>query len=224
MPSDSLGSRVPVTAADVDDAVQLAIATVSEAPSTNWNAQAASLNWTCWETIEHLANALFFYATQLATTATANKVVPFACTPQRPNGPKNMIFADRATGPTGLLQVLNACSALLVAAVHTSPPHIRAHHVFGAADPEGFAAMGVVETLVHTHDVAEGIGLIWTPPADLCDRVLARLFPHAPANTTRWHTLLWATGRAELPDRPRLTTWRWYGSPPATKTAGTTTT
>ena len=220
MPNDSLRSRVPVTAAGVEDAVQRAIATVSAAPSTDWNTQAGSLDCTCWETIEHLADCLFFYATQLAVAAPEE--VPFALAPQRPNGPENMLFADHASGPTGLLQVLKACSALLVAVVRTSPPHTRGHHVFGAADPEGFAAMGVVETLVHTHDVSEGLGLPWRPPEDLCDRVLVRLFPHAPADTPRWPTLLWATGRAELPDRPRLTTWRWYGSPPATKTATTT--
>ena len=73
--------------------------------------------------------------------------------------------------------------------------------------------MGVVETLVHTHDVAAGLGLEWTPPADLCDRVLTRLFPDAPAGGDRWQTLLWATGRGELPARPRQATWRWDGTP-----------
>jgi hypothetical protein len=66
---------------------------------------------------------------------------------------------------------------------------------------------------VHTHDLAEGLGLAWHPPADLCARVLARLFPGAPRDEAPWPTLLWATGRAELPGRPRLTTWRWYGEP-----------
>jgi hypothetical protein len=66
---------------------------------------------------------------------------------------------------------------------------------------------------VHGHDIAEGLGVDLVPSARLCDRVLARLFPDAPADPDRWRTLLWATGRAELPDRPRLTEWRWYGSP-----------
>lgn len=73
--------------------------------------------------------------------------------------------------------------------------------------------MGIAETLVHMHDVAEGLGLTWAPPPDLCGRVLARLFPDAPAGTDRWVTLLWATGRAELPGRPRLTEWQWHGAP-----------
>ncbi len=97
--------------------------------------------------------------------------------------------------------------------VRTTPPAVRAHHVHGASDPEGFAAMGIVETLVHTHDLAEGLGLAWTPPAGMCSRVLARLFPDAPLTTDPWPTLLWATGRSELSGHARLTTWRWYGEP-----------
>lgn len=132
---------------------------------------------------------------------------------RRPGGPANAVHADRAAGSDGLLQVLEASGALLVAMVRTTPSRVRAYHVFGVSDPEGFAAMGIVETLVHTHDLAEGLGLAWTPPADLCSRVLARLFPGAPETTDPWPTLLWATGRAELPGHPRLTTWCWHGAP-----------
>ena len=84
----------------------------------------------------------------------------------------------------------------------------------GVGDPEGFAAMGVVEVLVHMRDVAAGLGLDWTPPEDLCDRVLHRLFPSAPTGTPRWETVLWATGRGELDGQARLgEDWRWYAAP-----------
>jgi hypothetical protein len=73
--------------------------------------------------------------------------------------------------------------------------------------------MGVVETLVHTHDLAEGLGLALAPPADLCSRALARLFPDAPGTTEPWPTLLWATGRAGLPGHPRLATCDWSVTP-----------
>ncbi len=99
------------------------------------------------------------------------------------------------------------------AIIRASPPDLRAHHVFGVSDPAGFAAMGVVETLVHTHDVATALEIGWTPDAGLSGRVLARLFPDAPADTDRWPTLLWATGRAEIPGHPRLEFWRWDGTP-----------
>jgi hypothetical protein len=73
--------------------------------------------------------------------------------------------------------------------------------------------MGVTETLVHGHDAAQGLGVPWEPPADLCARVLSRLFPGAPADAPPWAVLLWATGRGDLPGRPRLGEWRWYAEP-----------
>ena len=97
--------------------------------------------------------------------------------------------------------------------ITTASPGTRAWHPYGTSDPEGFAAMGVVETLVHGHDVAQGLGLPWEPSADLCARVLNRLFPGAPADAHPWAALLWATGRADLPDRPRLSEWRWDSEP-----------
>ncbi|MFF9410303.1 hypothetical protein ACF1B0_32975 [Streptomyces anandii] len=209
-------SRSPVTADDLDLAVQLAVAVLRGAPAAAWEGKAGSLEWDCWETVEHLSDDLFAYAAQLGPrTPPLDGEVPFVWESRRPGGPANAIHADREAGPAGLLQVLEASGALLVAMVRTSSPRTRAHHVFGVSDPEGFAAMGIVETLVHTHDLAQGLGLVWGPPADLCSRVLARLFPNAPSSTDPWLTLLWATGRAGLPGHPRLTTWRWDSAPRA---------
>ncbi len=193
--------------------MQLAVAVLREAPPGAWDGKAGSLEWDCWETVEHLTDDLFAYAVQLGPRRPPLEgPVPFVWESRRPGGPSNAVHADRAAGPVGLLQVLEASGALLVAMVRTTPPRVRAHHVFGVSDPGGFAAMGTVETLVHTHDLAEGLQLAWNPPADVCARVLARLFPDVPEDTDPWRTLLWATGRAELPGRPRRTAWRWYGS------------
>ncbi|WP_327356219.1 maleylpyruvate isomerase N-terminal domain-containing protein [Streptomyces sp. NBC_01304] len=208
--------RTPVTADDVKHAVRLALATLRKAPADAWQGKAGTLEWTCWDTVEHLADDLFSYASRFGLESPPQeREVPFLWEARTPGGPANAVHADPAAGPDGLLQVLEACGAFLVALVRLTPPEVRSYHVFGHSDPEGFAAMGVVETLVHTHDVAEGLGLDWEPPADLCARTLARLFPDAPTDTGPWPTLLWATGRAELPGRPRLTKWRWYGEPRA---------
>ncbi|MDQ0989588.1 maleylpyruvate isomerase N-terminal domain-containing protein [Streptomyces sp. V3I7] len=204
----------PVTADDVDLAVRLAVGILRDAPPAGWGGKAGSLEWDCWETVEHLAGDFLFYAVQLGPQSPPlDTHVPFALRQKRPEGPPNFIFAEHDAGPAGLLQVLEASGALLVAMVRTTPQRVRAYHASGVSDPEGFAAMGVVETLVHTHDLAEGLGLAWTPPSDLCSRVLARLFPEAPQGADPWLTLLWATGRAELPGHPRLTTWRWDSTP-----------
>ncbi|MEU9553978.1 hypothetical protein [Streptomyces fumanus] len=204
----------PVTADDVRRAVRLAVEVLRRAPAGAWDGRAGSLEWDCWETVEHLSDDLFAYAAQLGPEQPPlTGEVPFVWERRRPGGPANAVHADRTAGPAGLLQVLEASGALLTAMVRTTPPEVRAYHTFGISDPEGFAAMGVVETLVHTHDLAEGLGLPWDPPADLCARVLHRLFPDAPADSPPWPALLWATGRAALPGRPRRTAWRWHGEP-----------
>ncbi|MER5927670.1 hypothetical protein [Streptomyces mirabilis] len=44
----------PVTADDLDLAVQLTVAVLREAPPAAWEGKAGSLEWDCWETVEHL--------------------------------------------------------------------------------------------------------------------------------------------------------------------------
>lgn len=214
MSPNAAAERAPVTADDLDLAVRLAVTALREAPPAAWDGAAGALEWTCWETAEHLADDLFAYAVQLGPrTPPLDREVPFVYESRRPGGPANSVHANRAAGPDGLLEVLEASGALLVAMVRTASPDVRSHHVFGVSDPEGFAAMGIVETLVHTHDIAEGLGLSWEPPAGICSRVLARLFRDTPDGAAPWPALLWSTGRADLPGRPRPGTWRWYGAP-----------
>lgn len=212
-PHEDWPGRAPVTAADVTRAVGFAVAALGRAPAEAWGHQAGSLEWDCWETVEHIADDLFAYATQLTPATPAGGYVPIAMTSTRPGGAESAIHVDREKGTAGLLQAVEACGALLVAMVTTTSPGTRAWHPYGTSDPEGFAAMGAAETLVHGHDAAQGLGVPWEPPADLCARVLNRLFPGAPADALPWAALLWATGRADLPDRPRLGEWRWYSEP-----------
>ncbi|MFD8598085.1 hypothetical protein ACFV1L_24070 [Kitasatospora sp. NPDC059646] len=207
-------ARTAVTAADVELAVRTAVGTLTGALTADWSVPAGELAWDCWETVEHAADALFGYATQLAPARPPlDGYLPYRWQRERPDGPANVLYVDRAAGPAGLLRTLEAGGGLLAAVVRTAAPQVRAFHSYGVSDPEGFAAMGVVETLVHTHDAASGLGLPWSPPAGLCDRALARLFPEAPAGAGRWPTLLWATGRAALPGHPRRTFEHWHSAP-----------
>ncbi|CRK57304.1 Ribosomal-protein-alanine acetyltransferase [Alloactinosynnema sp. L-07] len=207
-------SRVPVTADDVDSAVRLAVDSLGAVTDADWDAGAGTLEWTCRETVEHLADDLFFYAAQIGPRRRpATAAVPFAFTVKRPGGPLNLVFAAPEAGNEDLLQVVETCGALLTAMTRTTPPDVRAYHVYGVSDPEGFAAMGIVETLVHLHDLGQTLGFPVEPPAELCDRVLRRLFRNAPTDTDRWATLLWACGRAPLGERPRQAQWRWDGTP-----------
>jgi hypothetical protein len=152
----------PVTAADVRAAVHLACDTLAGAVDRDWRVPAGELDWDCWETVEHIADDLFAYAGQLGPRKpSVEGPVPFGWDYRRPGGPALTIYAVPADGQAGLVQVLEASGALLAAMAEVTPPGVRAYHVYGASDPEGFAAMGVVEVLVHMRDVTAGLELPW---------------------------------------------------------------
>ena len=211
-----------VTPADVTTAVALLSAAVRDVPDAAWDVPAGTLTWTCWETVEHTADDLFAYALQIGPSDPPRDThVPAGWRHLREGGPALTIFVERDSSTLGLRRVLEGCGAMLAGVVAGAPADRRAHHSYGVSDPEGFAAMGVVETLVHGHDVAGTLGVSWQPPADLCARAIDRLFPDLPEHPDPWQRLLWATGRAELPGHPARASWRWDGRPAAERLAPT---
>ncbi|MEE1781551.1 maleylpyruvate isomerase N-terminal domain-containing protein [Streptomyces sp. SP17BM10] len=199
---------------DLATALRLAADTLRGAPAdADWSRPAGTLGWSCWETVEHLADDLLAYAAQLGPARPPQDgYVPFVSTREAPGAPNNFVRARPEAGTAGLVEVLEASGALMVAIARTTSPDARAYHPWGLADPTGFVAMSLVELLVHLHDVTQGLGLPWDPPAEICHRTLIRLFPDVPLtpSDTPWPTLLWATGRKALPGRPPRREWRWH--------------
>ncbi|WP_367322293.1 GNAT family N-acetyltransferase [Streptomyces sp. HUAS ZL42] len=189
----------------VEEAVAGCVAALRTAVDRDWEGvKAGRLEWSCRKTAGHIASDLIAYAGQLAGRA-QDAYVPFEITL---DGTEDGLDpADNA----GILQVIETTGTLLAAAVRTTPREVRAFHPypFRSANREGFAAMGVAEVLLHTHDIAEGLGLSYEPAAELADSVLTRIFPHIQPGPSPWPTLLWATGRGELPGRAPVTEWRW---------------
>jgi hypothetical protein len=195
---------------DVTRAVGLAGETLAGAAELDWQVPAGTLTWTCWETVEHIADVLLGYAAQLGPArSAATTYVPFGWQFRREGGPPLAIYGDPEAGPAGLIEVLETCGAMLALTVDAAPPDRPAFHNYGTSDASGFAMMGVVEVLLHMHDVATGLGLKWTPPGDLCASALRRLFPSAPDGGDPWETLLELTGRG----RTVLDRWKWDGTP-----------
>jgi hypothetical protein len=182
----------------VTDAVAETRRALGPALDADWSVLATDLEWSCWKTGVHIADDLVFYASQIIDQP-AEGYVPFEVT-----------MADGAK-PDGLLRTIAVCGAILQRTVAAARPGDRGYHVYGTSDAEGFAAMGVVETLVHTYDIATALALDWRPPAEMCAPVLARLFSDAPPGDPV-AVLLWCTGRTVLDDRPRLAEWRWDGT------------
>lgn len=113
------------------------------------------------------------------------------------------------------LESVDIAATLLSLTVRASGPEVRAYHSWGTSDAAGFAAMGAVEILVHSYDIARVLGYEWSPPDILAAQVVERLFPNAPKGHAPGETLLWCTGRIALPGVPQLPReqWQWYGEP-----------
>jgi RimJ/RimL family protein N-acetyltransferase len=186
-------------AEQVEQAVDECVGLLGAVTDRDWEAvRAGRLEWSCRETAEHIAGDLIGYAGQLAGRE------PEGYTPFE-------ISLEERTDNAGALRVIRTMGALFAAAIRTTPREVRAFHPypFRSANREGFAAMGVAEVLLHTHDMAEGLGVSYEPAPELCDFVLTRIFPHVQPGPTPWQTLLWATGRGDLPGREPVTEWRW---------------
>jgi hypothetical protein len=179
---------------DVEQAVAEMVRVLSPHDLLDWQVPAGSLDWSCWTTAAHVAHDLLAYAGQVTARPTT-AYLPF-----------DLTIAPDAS-PREVLQVVTACGGLLSSAVAAASPHTRAWH-WGLCDPAGFAAMGVAETLLHTYDITQGLGIPWLPPLPLCVAVLSRLFPDAPPGDPI-QILLWSTGRANLDGHPRITSWEW---------------
>ncbi|MDT9697097.1 GNAT family N-acetyltransferase [Streptomyces sp. P17] len=186
----------------VQEAVAGSVALLRTAAEKDWDTvKAARSQWSCWEAAIHIAYDLIVYASRLAGRGSSAHV------PLR-------IHPDDTAGNEGLLQAIETTGTLLTATIRTTPRHLRAHHPcpFHTANPEGFAALGVGEVLLHTYDIAEALGLAYEPPAELAEFALTRLLPQVQPGPTPWSTLLWATGRGDLPDRPPVTSWHWINN------------
>nr|WP_218860390.1 maleylpyruvate isomerase N-terminal domain-containing protein [Petropleomorpha daqingensis] len=147
----------------------------------------------------HLVTVLVWYAQDLAAGPEETGAIEVRALPD--------------AGLPVLLRQLDAAATVLARTVDGAGPDERGWHDWGIADASGFAGMGCAELLVHAGDVAVALELPWTPPAELADAVLARLFPWVPADGDPAAALRWATGRTTLPGREPVSTWRWHCAP-----------
>lgn len=198
-----MDSRPPITPDDLREAVASFLAALRPAAEKDWTVPAGTLTWSCWRAADHVGACLVSYAAQLAV----QQPTRYVCLDAR---------ADHDATPAEVLECVEAGGELLAAQVRVRPPQARAFHPYGTSDPEGFTGMGCVEVLVHGHDIAAGLGLPFDPPREVCRRVMARMFPGTAGDQPHpdpWAELLWATGRASLPGREPVTSWRWHGAP-----------
>jgi hypothetical protein len=161
----------------------------------DWSVPAGDVEWSCRHTVSHIADDLFSYASQVVAQPTRDYL------------PIEAVIDPRASNED-MVRAVSMCGELLRYAVEAASPDARGWHPMGTSDPNGFAAMGALEALVHTYDIVQGLQLDWTPPGHLCAPILRRLFPGAPDGDAS-AVLLYCTGRAALAGLARQADWSW---------------
>jgi hypothetical protein len=184
----SVGPDDVISAAEV---MRQTLEPAAAGPDDDWSRPAGDLDWSCLETLHHVASCMLTYATQLASRETRG--IPAV---------KLEVYIPRR-----ILRIAVASAYVLAETARAAPPRARAYHPAGMADPEGWCAMGCDEILVHTYDIAAGLGLPWDPPHDLAREVRVRLFPRATGDA--WEGLLMANGRLGRRDPD----WTWQAAP-----------
>ena len=185
---------------DVRAAAGICRGALSDFVELDWSVLAGGLEWSCRQTLEHIPNTQVFYASQLALAAKERL-------PRALGGEDQLTVAE-------LLMLVEVNATVLEHVIRAAPASTRGFHPAGMADPSGFGAMGCDEILIHTADIAAGLGIEFQPPEDLCRRVLVRLFPWAPLDVGYWESLLWANGRKALPGVGRQDeNWLWHCAP-----------
>jgi hypothetical protein len=116
-----------MNADDLERAVQSMGDVLEPLVARDWSARGGALEWTCRQTLAHIAHDLLAYAAQLADRA--------------PDGylPMDLTVREAATVPD-VLTVAVAGGRLLALALRATGPGARAWH-FGPCDAGGFAAL-----------------------------------------------------------------------------------
>ena len=185
---------------DVRNAGIICVETLIPVRDRDWQRKAAGLDWTCQFTLDHIVGAVTAYAGDLAVREPVQHEV------LRKSRPDQSV--ER------LLDLVTVGSAILSDVCYATPDDVVGFHPSGAADWSGFAAMGCTEILIHTDDICWAFQIEFNPDGDLAHRVLRRLVPWAPDDTSPWQTLRWATGRGYLEGyEPVGSDWEWHCKP-----------
>jgi hypothetical protein len=179
----------------LDAAAEDCVRALATLPEAGFTRRAHGLEWSGRETLDHVVEGLLGYTALLATRAESRWTSLLGSL--RPGLPLEHC-----------LEGITTTATLLSRTVAASPPDARAWHPWGTSDAAGFAAMGITELTMHTHDIT---GAQWRPDPEHCAPVVERLFPDAPHHADPVALLLWCTGRSDLPGVPRREKWQWHG-------------
>ena len=198
-----------ITHDDVRRALTATLLQLRELPDDAWDVMATDLEWTCREAAAHVGDCFLGYAMQLTGNPPSldNYVKLLEPTPVRDGGPMVLVYPLPEAGTSGVISMLDATGGVLAAVVEVTAPSVRGYHPAGVSDASGFAAMGIVELILHAFDILSAHEVSFRADDAIARAVLERIFPQAELAANPWDELLRLSGR--VPET-RGTHWRWY--------------
>ena len=171
---------------DVSDSALRALEGVSD---QDWSRPALGLEWTCWQTVDHVVDCVFSYAFQVAA--------------QAPSGflPFQELHAQPGATPDDLLMGLRGILTALQAVLDAAPRGTTASDgVFALSLPD-WRARSAYELALHTYDVVSAFGMDFSLSDELtrslidCDTLWMLDHDIARAAADPWSGLLAGSGR-----------------------------
>jgi DinB superfamily len=134
---------------------------LSDLVEQDWSRRAGALEWTCWQTVDHMLDCLLSYAMQVAGRVQTD-FLPFG-----------ELHAEPEASNQDLLAGLGAVGQIFHDVVSRAEPGITASDGLVSLDVGDWCATAAYELVLHAHDVAIGLGVEWELPSGLCSTITA---------------------------------------------------
>jgi hypothetical protein len=168
--------------AEFEDAHRVCVAVLRSALDRDWSATAGSLVWSASLTAAHLTDVLYSYAFQAAAHGTRG-TLPF-----------EELRAGPAADAEGLVDGIHATGVMLTSVLRGMPAEATSPWFDRAVGASEWAAMGAREALLHSYDIASGLGVELSPPRGVVEKLLADEERAEPADDP-WAALVRSSGR-----------------------------
>ncbi len=172
------------------EGLRLATGALGSVADRDWSTNAAGLDWTCWQTVDHLIDCVFSYTLQVAGQVHGGWLA------------LDELHARPDATPDQLVEALGAVGAALTALLQTAPADLTASDGIQELDAGAWVARALHEVLLHASDVLTGLGVDFEPAPELCELVLASPAlwaidrDRAARESDPWSALLAGSGRA----------------------------
>ena len=149
-----------VTDDELSCVVEVAISALEQMMDRDWTLAAGSLEWTCWQTIDHTIDCVHSFALQIGAEAQAG-FLPFI-----------PMHAEVTATPSDLIQGLRGVSALLIAITRESPQDRTASDGFVSLNIADWRARTAYEVALHTYDVVTGLSGSFSVSDELASSII----------------------------------------------------